>query len=93
MAINTFASRDTKALFDGQKIAKYVNIEKQAMRKLIQLHVAMTLDDMRVPPGNCLEPLIGNRKGSYSVRINQQSRLCFKFENGEANEVEIVDYH
>ncbi|MEO0047081.1 MAG: hypothetical protein RLZZ410_40 [Pseudomonadota bacterium] len=93
MAINTFASRDTKALFDGQKIAKYANVEKQAMRKLIQLHVAMTLDDMRVPPGNCLEPLIGNRKGSYSVRINQQWGLCFKFENGEANEVEIVDYH
>jgi proteic killer suppression protein len=93
MAIRSFACRYTKALFDGQKIAKYTNIEKQAMRKLIQLHVAMNIEDMRVPPGNCLEPLMGNRKGSYSVRINQQWRLCFKFENGEANEVEIVDYH
>ncbi len=62
MAIRSFACRYTKALFDGQKIAKYANIEKQAMRKLIQLHVAMNIEDMRVPPGNCLEPLMGNRK-------------------------------
>ncbi len=63
------------------------------MRKLTQLHVATTLQDMRVPPGNCLELLSGDRKGSYSVRINQQWRLCFQFQNGEAHEVEIVDYH
>ena len=63
------------------------------MRKLTQLHVATTLQDMRVPPGNFLELLSGDRKGSYSVRINQQWRLCFQFQNGEAHEVEIVDYH
>jgi toxin HigB-1 len=93
MAISTFACQSTKALFDGLKIAKYVNIERQAMRKLTQLHVAKTLDDMRLPPGNCLELLKGNRRGCYSVRINQQWRLCFRFENGDAYEVEIIDYH
>jgi len=93
MAIRSFACQYKKALFDGLKIAKYANIERQAMRKLTQLHVATTLQDMRVPPGNFLELLSGDRKGSYSVRINQQWRLCFQFQNGEAHEVEIVDYH
>jgi proteic killer suppression protein len=65
----------------------------QAERKLILLHSAATLDFLKSPPGNRLEKLTGRRKGCWSIRINDQWRLCFKFEEGNAYEVEIVDYH
>ena len=70
-----------------------MNIEKVARRKLRQLEIAMRLDDLRVPPGNRLEALKGDRAGQYSIRINDQFRLCFFWTSAGASEVEIVDYH
>lgn len=69
------------------------NIERIARRELIYLHRAVRLHDLRVPPGNRLEMLSGNRKGQYSIRINDQWRICFTWSAGDANDVEIVDYH
>jgi len=66
---------------------------RTAYRKLVQLHNARTLDDLRVPPGNRLESLSGDRSGQYSIRINDQWRVCFRWLDGEAYDVEIVDYH
>ncbi len=70
-----------------------LNIEKSALRKLIQLHTISDLQELRIPPANRLESLKGNRKNQYSIRINDQWRLCFRWENGDAFEVEIIDYH
>jgi len=70
-----------------------VNIAKVARRKLRQLEIANRLDDLRVPPGNHLEALKGNRSGQYSIRINDQWRVCFRWTDGGADSVEIVDYH
>ncbi len=88
-----FRCKDTKALFSGKRIAGFVNFETIAMRKLQQLHAAMSLEFLRVPPGNQLEALKGDRLGQHSIRINGQWRLCFVWENGHATAVEIVDYH
>jgi proteic killer suppression protein len=74
-------------------VRRFVSFERVAQRKLAQLEAAATLDFLRVPPGNRLEPLKGERLGSYSIRINDQWRLCFRFENGHAFDAEIVDYH
>ena len=70
-----------------------MKLETIAMRKLQQIHAAASLDFLRVPPGNRLEKLSGNRAGQYSIRINDQWRICFRFESGKALDVEIVDYH
>ncbi|MEZ4341630.1 MAG: type II toxin-antitoxin system RelE/ParE family toxin [Nitrospirales bacterium] len=70
-----------------------MNIESVARRKLRQLEIASRLDDLRVPPGNRLEALKGNRAGQYSIRINEQFRICFHWGDAGAEEVEIVDYH
>lgn len=91
--ILTFACNETKSLFEGQKVARFVNIESVAIRKLQQLHAAVDLAFLRVPPGNRLEALQGDRKGQYSIRINDQWRLCFRFQEGSALNVEITDYH
>jgi len=69
------------------------DIMKVAHRKLTQLHNARDLNDLRAPPGNRLEALAGNRKGQHSIRINDQWRICFRWQNGDAHDVEIVDYH
>jgi proteic killer suppression protein len=69
------------------------DIMRVANRKLTQLHNARDLNDLRVPPGNRLEALRGNRKGQHSIRINDQWRICFQWKDGDAHEVEIVDYH
>jgi proteic killer suppression protein len=74
-------------------VARFANFESVAMRKLQQLHAAADLNFLRVPPNNRLEALKGDRKGQYSIRINDQWRICFKFRSGSATEVEIVDYH
>ncbi|WGS53564.1 type II toxin-antitoxin system RelE/ParE family toxin [Paraburkholderia sp. D15] len=91
--ISSFNDRDTETLFKGTRVARFANIEKVATRKLQQLHAAATLDFLRVPPANRLELLKGDRAGQYSIRINDQWRICFRFENGNATNVEIVDYH
>ena len=91
--ISTCKCPDTEALFKGRRVARYANIETIAMRKLQQIHAAASLEFLRVPPGNRLEKLSGNRAGQYSIRINDQWRICFRFESGKALDVEIVDYH
>lgn len=91
--IKTFKCSDTELLFHGKRVAKWVNIATIAMRKLQQINAATGLDFLRVPPGNRLEKLSGNRSESWSIRINDQFRVCFNFENGHAFDVEIVDYH
>ena len=91
--ISTFKCSETEALFKGRRVARFVNFESIAMRKLQQIHAATSLDFLRVPPGNRLEKLSGNRAGYYSIRINDQWRICFGFEAGKALDVEIVDYH
>ena len=91
--IGSFASKETEALFRLERSRKWVNIERQALRKLVQLDLAKTLDDLRVPPGNRLEPLSGNRKGQWSIRINGQFRICFRWTGEGPEDVEIADYH
>lgn len=91
--IKTFRCRDTGALFGSKRITRFVNFERAALRELEQLDLALTIEDMRSPPGNRLEALKGDRAGHWSVRINDKWRACFRFKNGDALDVEIVDYH
>lgn len=91
--IRTFADGDTEALFNGVRVRRFVNIERPARRKLEYLDAAVSLDDLRVPPGNRLEALKGDRAGQYSIRVNDQFRVCFRWRNGDACDVAIIDYH
>lgn len=91
--IRSFKCENTEALAKGYRVKQFVNIEKVARRKLRQLEIANRLDDLRVPPGNHLEALKGNRSGQYSIRINGQWRICFRWLDSGAEEVAIVDYH
>ena len=91
--IKTFRCKDTQALFEGRCPRRWKAIQSQAERKLMQLEVAADLRDLRAPPGNRLESLRGDRAGQWSIRINDQWRVCFRWDNGNAWEVEIVDYH
>lgn len=91
--IKSFRCRETEALFSCKATPRFANIAAVAMRRLAILNRAGRIDDLRVPPGNRLEALKGTRTGQYSIRINGQWRICFKFRNGDAFEVEIVDYH
>lgn len=91
--IRSFACRDTERLFNDEPVRRFVNILGPARRKLQYLHAAGALEDLRVPPGNRLEALKGDRKGQHSIRINRQWRLCFHWVGGFAEDVEIVDYH
>ena len=91
--IKTFADKDTEDLFNGDRVRRFVDIEKVARRKLAQLHAAAKLDFLRVPSGNRLEALKGDRAGQHSIRINDQFRVCFRWQDGDALDVEIVDYH
>lgn len=93
MPIRSFKCRDTEALFAAQRVPRFASIERPALRKLVQLDLAERLDDMRAPPGNRLEPLHGDRAGQWSIRINDRFRICFYWVDGNAEEVEIVDYH
>ncbi|MGM0594935.1 MAG: type II toxin-antitoxin system RelE/ParE family toxin [Pseudomonadota bacterium] len=92
--IRTFRSKETAALFLGKRVKRIpADIQGVARRKLAQLEQVGTVDALRIPPGNRLEPLKGERLGFWSIRINKQWRLCFRFEEGDAWDVEIVDYH
>lgn len=88
-----FKCRDTEKLASGGRAKRFVNFERVALRKLRQLQLADQLEDLKVPPGNRLEALSGDRRGQYSIRINQQFRLCFRWTKAGAEDVEIVDYH
>jgi len=91
--ITDFRCTDTAQLMAGRRVRRFIHIEAVAMRKLVQLNAAASLDFLRVPPGNRLEKLRGDREGQYSIRINDQWRLCFVWVDGNASAVEIVDYH
>jgi len=91
--ISTFKCRDTEALFNGRRVPRFANIAAAALRKMAMLNRTERLEDLRVPPGNRLEALSGDRAGQWSIRVNEQWRLCFRFEGGHAHDVEIVDYH
>ena len=91
--IQGFRCPDTQALFETGRCRRFVAILTAATRKLAQLDAAQTLEFLRSPPGNRLEALKGDRKGRYSIRINDQFRLCFRWTAEGPTEVEIVDYH
>ena len=91
--IRSFSCPDTEALFHSRLVPRFRNIEYVARRKLLQLHAAVDLAGLRIPPGNKLEALKGKRKGQYSIRINDQWRLCFVWRADGAHDAEIVDYH
>ncbi len=91
--IISFKCESTEALAKGYSVKKFVNIARVARRKLRQLEIAGRLDDLRVPPGNRLEMLKGNRSGQFSIRINDQWRICFNWSDAGLENVEIVDYH
>jgi proteic killer suppression protein len=91
--IKTFRCKDTAKLFSGKGVVRWANFKSVAERKLQMLSRATRLEDLRVPPNNRLELLKGDRAGQFSIRINDQWRLCFRFEEGNAWDVEIVDYH
>lgn len=91
--IKTFRCKDTEELFNGNRVARFANIETVAMRKLAILNQAVRLADLRIPPGNRLEALKGNRAGQHSIRVNEQWRVCFRWTVRGVEDVEIVDYH
>ena len=91
--IKSFRSPDTEALFHDRPVARLRALERPARRKLLYLNQARSLQDLLVPPGNRLEALKGDRKGQHSIRINDQWRICFRWSEGHAFDVEIVDYH
>ena len=91
--IRSFRSRDTEALFADVDVPRFRAFERFARRKLLYLHRARSLSDLRVPPGNRLEALKGDRKGQHSIRINDRWRICFVWREGDSYDVEIVDDH
>ncbi|MGI8773457.1 MAG: type II toxin-antitoxin system RelE/ParE family toxin [Actinomycetota bacterium] len=92
--IKSFRDKDTDRLFQRQPVRKLgTRVQRVALRKLRMLDAAMRLSDLRIPPGNRLERLRGNRAGQHSIRINDQWRICFRWREGDAYDVEIVDYH
>jgi proteic killer suppression protein len=91
--IRSFKDAATARLFADDDVPRFRAIERAARRKLRVLHAAGNLNDLRSPPGNHLEALKGNRAGQHSIRINAQWRICFRWRDGGAEDVEIVDYH
>ena len=92
--IRSFRDRDTARLFDREPVRRWSgDLQRVGLRKLRMLDAAVGLDDLRVPPGNRLERLKGDRGGQHSIRINGQWRICFRWQQGDAYDVEIVDYH
>ena len=93
MVILTFANSETENLANGLRVKRFISIERVARRKLRQLEIADRLEDLKIPPGNRLERLKGNREGQMSIRINNKWRICFIWTPFGAEKVEIVDYH
>ena len=92
--IKSFADRDTERLFGRERVRRFpATLHRVILRKLVAVDAAERLDDLRVPPGNRLEKLHGDRAGQYSIRVNDQWRVCFRWADGDAYEVELVDYH
>jgi len=92
--IQTFADKETERLFNREPVKRFPPpVQRPALRKLLILDAAESLDDLRNPPGNRLENLHGDREGQYSIRVNDQWRVCFRWDAGDAYEVEITDYH
>lgn len=92
--IQTFRDRETERIFRRERSRKLSpEVERRALMRLDMIDAAESLDDLRVPPGNRLEKLSGDRKGQFSIRINDQWRICFRWTGGDAYDVEIVDYH
>jgi proteic killer suppression protein len=91
--IRSFKSKETEMLFGDRPVSRFKSFERPARRKLLYLHRARTLQDLKVPPGNQLEGLKRDRVGQHSIRINDQWRICFRWQEGDAYDVEIVDYH
>jgi proteic killer suppression protein len=91
--IRTFRCKYTAKLFDEEYVSKFQAIERMARRKLEVLNAVMYVESLKVPPGNQLEELSGDRVGQYRIRINDQWRICFKWRESDAYDVEIVDYH
>ena len=91
--IRSFRDSRVAALFGDRSVPRFGAIERVARRKLLYLHQARRLEDLRVPPGNRLETLKGARAGQHSIRVNQQWRVCFRWQGEDAHDVEIVDYH
>ena len=92
--IKNFADRETEQIFRGQHSRRLPSdLQRIALRKLVQVNAAASLEFLRVPPGNRLEKLSGKRAGQHSIRINDQWRICFRWRDGDAHDVEIVDYH
>ncbi|MDK9721943.1 MAG: type II toxin-antitoxin system RelE/ParE family toxin [Rhodospirillales bacterium] len=91
--IKSVADKRTLSFLKGARVKEFEAFAEQANRRLRALDAAQVVEDLRIPPGNRLEALTGRRKGQYSIRINAQWRICFRFENGDAYDVEIVDYH
>ena len=92
--IRSFRTRDAEVLFRREPVRRLpLDLQRAALRKLLMLNRAQTLQDLRVPPGNHLDALRGGRSGQHSIRINEQWRICFRWAEGDAHDVEIVDYH
>ena len=91
--IKSYRCKDTERLANNQRVKRFSAFERIAQRKLMLLKAAHTISMLKTPPGNRLEALSGDRKGQYSIRINNQWRVCFRFRDGHAYDVEIVDYH
>jgi proteic killer suppression protein len=92
--IKSFRSKETEKLFLRQRSPRFsTDLHRIALRKLLLLDAAEKLEDLRIPPGNRLEKLSGERQGQHSIRINDQWRICFRWLEGNAHEVEIADYH
>ncbi len=92
--IRSFRDRETERIFERERSRKLPpDVQRRGHRKLLLLDAAEALDDLRVPPGNRLERLTGDRAGQYSIRVNNQWRICFRWQRGDAHDVEIADYH
>jgi len=93
MAIKPFRCKDTEAMFGGPRIARFAHIGKVAMRKLAILNRVVSVDELQIPPKNRLEALKGDCAGQFSIRVNDQWRICSRFADGDTSDVEFVNYH